>query len=172
MNLNKKSSALRVNVGFLLNETVGYSREIEFDHPVVCVGEDLTLHDLRGRVRLTRTAQGLYGQGELTAHTPTECVRCLAEFSQTLSLRIDELFVYPPVNATDPLLVVSDDMHINLAPLVREYMLLDMPLQPICRPDCKGLCPQCGEDRNQVACGCEDERIDPRLAALKSLLRD
>ncbi len=172
MNLNKKSSALRINVGFLLNETAGYSREIGFDEAREHLGEDLTLYDLRGNVRFTRTAQGLFGQGELTAHLPSECVRCLTTFSQNLSIRIADLFVYPPVQALDPLLVVSEDGHINLAPLVREYMLLEMPLQPVCRPGCKGLCPHCGEDRNVVDCGCEDERIDPRFAALKSLLKD
>lgn len=150
----KKTSVLRLNVGFLLSQTAGYSREFEIEASAERVGEDLTLHDLHGRLRLTRTAQGLFAQGDLAAAVPAQCVRCLTEFSQPLSIHIADLFVTPPSQAGDPLLVVHDDMHLHLGPLVRESMLLDVPLQPLCQPDCKGLCPECGGDRNRNECHC------------------
>jgi uncharacterized protein len=61
-------------------------------------------------------------------------------------------------------------MHIDLRPLVREYMLLSVPISPLCRPACLGLCPVCGENLNEISCTHEDDAVDPRLAKLKNLL--
>jgi uncharacterized metal-binding protein YceD (DUF177 family) len=79
-------SALRINVGFLLHQDVGYSRKFEFNQENVQIGDDLDARDLNGEVRFTRTAQGLYARGNLTAKVPQECVRCLSEFEQVLSI--------------------------------------------------------------------------------------
>jgi len=67
---------------------------------------------------------------------------------------------------------LPEDGHIDLSPLVREYMLLDIPIKPLCSTDCKGLCPVCGENLNETQCGHTTESIDPRLAVLKSLLEN
>ena len=65
---------------------------------------------------------------------------------------------------------MGDDAHLDLAPLVREDMLVSMPLQTLCRADCKGLCPQCGQNWNDGPCDCRDDEIDPRFAGLADLL--
>ena len=161
---------LRINVGFLLHEQAGYSRTFDFDLPAVQIGEDLAIRSLRGSLRLTRTAQGLYGDGRLTAVTRAECVRCLSEFDQPLTVRIGDLFASPPGQATDPLLAVPETGLLDLSPLLREYLLLEVPLQPLCRADCLGLCPICGNNLNEMRCSHPDDPIDPRLAALRSLL--
>jgi len=163
---------LVLNVGFLLHQGVGTTREFDFDHAVVQVGDDLAVADLQGSLRFTRTAQGLYAQGRLQAKATIECVRCLAEFSQSLALALGDLFVYPPTQATDPLLAVPETGILDLRPLAREHLLLDFPIQPLCRPSCQGLCAVCGENRNESRCDHGEDHIDPRLAALKSLLRD
>jgi uncharacterized protein len=64
------------------------------------------------------------------------------------------------------------DGNIDLTPLIREHMILAMPITPICKPDCKGLCSECGTDLNTDPCGHVPDKIDPRLAILKSLLDD
>ena len=163
---------LRINVGFLLHEQVGYSRTFDFDHPAVQISEDLAIRKLRGSLRFTRTAQGLYGEGRLTAVTGLECVRCLSEFDQPLTIRVGDLFASPPVQANDPLLAIPETGILDLSPLLREYLLLEVPLQPLCRPDCRGLCPECGNNLNEAQCSHPDDSIDPRLAALRSLLDD
>ena len=56
-----------------------------------------------------------------------------------------------------------------MTPYIREAVLLELPYAPVCREDCKGLCPVCGVDRNRESCSCNTERIDPRLAVLKEL---
>jgi uncharacterized protein len=161
---------LCLNVGFLLHQTVGYNRTFEFDHPNVQVSDDLDVSDLQGELRLTRTAQGLYATGTLHGTTPAECVRCLTPFDQRLTIAFDDLFIYPPAKATEPLLAVPETGLLDLAPLTREYVLLDIPLRPLCRPECRGLCPECGANRNETTCSHETSETDPRLAGLRALL--
>jgi len=156
----------------LLNKNVGYSRNFDFEEASLSLGEDLQLFDLNGALRLTRTGQGVYAQGSLQAALEQECVRCLTDFAQPLSARLDELFVYPPDKATDPQLAISENAILDLAPLLREIFLLDLPLQPVCQADCLGLCPECGENLNQHFHRHEELDIDPRLAVLKNLLSE
>jgi uncharacterized protein len=163
---------LCLNVGFLLHQTLGYSRTFDFEVPRVQVGDDLDVSDLRGEVRLTRTAQGLYAAGALEASSRAECVRCLSPFNLILTMTFDDLFVYPSERATDPLLAVPETGLLDLAPLTREYLLLDLPLQALCRPDCRGLCPECGVNRNETACEHEASAVDPRMEGLRALLDD
>lgn len=163
---------MRLNVGFLLHANVGYSRVFDFDHPQVTVGGDLGVTALRGSLRLTRTTRGLYAQGRLEGEVRLECVRCLQAYDQTLATDLDDLFVYPPGRAEDPLLAVPETGILDLNPLLREYLLLDVPMQPLCRADCRGLCPECGANLNEEDCGHRRVRIDPRWAALKELLAD
>ena len=165
------SRVLRLNVGFLLKEGVGYSREITFDEPMVQVADDLTVQNLSGSVTLTRTPQGLYVQGRLTGQIDYECARCLESFEQPISARLAELYHYPPESAPPDSLTISDDVHLDLTPVVREDFLLSIPMHALCRPDCKGLCPQCGANWNNGPCDCHDEGGDPRMAVLAQLLK-
>jgi len=165
------SRVLRLNVGFLLKEGVGYSREFTFDEPFVQVADDLTVHNLAGSVTLTRTPQGLYAQGRLTGTVDNECARCLDHYEQPVSVRLAELYHYPPESAPPDSLTISDDVHLDLTPVVREDFILSIPMHALCRPDCKGLCPQCGANWNEGPCDCRDEAIDPRLAPLARLLK-
>ena len=164
------SDQLRLNVGFLINQSVGSSRDFIFDIPELRLDSDLDLHNLTGTAKFTRTAQGLLAQVKLQATLATECVRCLTRSQQPLSTEFTELYAFSPNSATDSELLVPETAQIYLGPLVREYMLLDIPISPLCRPDCKGLCPICGENQNETTCHHEDEATDPRLSVLKSLL--
>lgn len=166
------SRVLRLNVGFLLKEGIGFSREFPFDEPLVPLAEDLTVTALRGQVSLTRTPQGLYAQGLLRAKVDQTCARCLIDIEQPVASRLGELFHYPPEGAPPDSPVVSDDHYIDLTPIVREEFILSIPLQPLCRPDCKGLCPQCGANWNEGPCDCPSEAPDPRWAGLADLLKD
>ena len=64
---------------------------------------------------------------------------------------------------------VFDGKTIDLDPIVREQVLLALPMGVVCREDCQGLCAQCGQNLNEKKCGCEQRVIDPRLAALKDI---
>lgn len=161
---------LRLNVGFLLHKNVGYSRNFDFDLDDVRIGEDLDVTALRGSLRLTRTSQGVYVHGPMQAYLNLGCVRCLSTFRQALHVDFNDLFIYPPNEAEDPLLVIPETGLLDLNPLLREYLLLDVPIQPLCRQECKGLCSVCGENLNEVDCQHPETAIDPRLEVLKALL--
>jgi uncharacterized protein len=139
---------------------------------VAQVAEDLIVSRLRGVVHLTRTPQGVYTEARLQAVVSAECVRCLTQTDCPLRSRIAELYYYPPETAPEGALSVGEDLNLDLAPVVREDMLISMPMRLLCRPDCKGLCPRCGQNWNDGPCGCRDEAIDPRLAVLSQLLKE
>lgn len=166
---------LRLNVGFLLKEGPGYSREFAFDHAGTLVIEDVTIRQLRGTLRLTRTRQGIVIQGTLHTQTNVECMRCLTPFTLPCDVELSELFVYPappgPANVYDPYFV-DEGGFIDLQPIIREEGILAVPIQALCSPDCKGLCPQCGQNLNEGACSCEKDLFDPRLSSLRALLDD
>jgi uncharacterized protein len=140
---------LRLNVGFLLSQSAGYGRQFDFREPKLNLGGDLQVEEFSGNVLLNRTPQGIVAQGNFSAQIPAECARCLKPFAAPVNIRLEDLFVYPPQNATDPLLAVGEDAHLNLEPLLREYILINQPTRPLCRADCKGLCPVCGADLNE-----------------------
>lgn len=166
------SRVLRLNVGFLLKEGVGYSRDFTFDEPVVQIADDLTVHGLTGTVSLTRTPQGLYAQGQLRGQVDYECTRCLTRYLQPVGVRLSELYHYPPEIAPAGELAVSEDAHLDLTPVAREDFLLSIPISAICRPDCKGLCPHCGKNWNDGPCDCREEEIDPRWSGLAELFKE
>jgi uncharacterized protein len=99
-----------------------------------------------------------------------ECVRCLTDFLQSLNINFTELYAFSQRYVTDSGLLMPETGFIDLAPVLREYILLEIPISPLCRQDCKGLCPICGNNLNESTCNHEDESVDPRLASLKKLL--
>jgi len=169
---NHNHSRLRFNFGFMLEATLGTFREMELDYPTIRVSEDVTLTPLEGKFGASRTSEGIYLSGTLTTKIEIECVRCLDELNLPIQLKIDDLFYYPPESVPAGEYIIGEDGFLDLAPLVRELSLLEVPMQPICKSDCQGLCVQCGQNLNQGNCDCEDDDIDPRFAALKRLLKD
>ena len=168
--MSDSHSPLRLNVGFIIYQTVGFSRDFPFELQRVKLQDDLDLTNLLGTVRVTRTPQGLLVQVKMQAVASTECVRCLADFDYALNVEFSELYAFNQRSTTESNLILPEDGKIDLEPLLREYMLLDFPINPLCKPDCKGLCPICGENLNLVACNHATDNDDERLAGLKSLL--
>ena len=160
---------LRLNVGFIINAPIGYSRDFDFEIPLLKAGEDLSLADFRGQARIGRTPQGLLVQGSFSGTVPLECVRCLSDYQQALQWEFTELYAFNRKSVTESGLIVPEDAHIDLQPLVREFALLEFPIKPLCKPDCKGLCTVCGENLNERDCGHRPDEDSP-FAALKQLL--
>ncbi len=159
---------LKINVGFLLAQGAGYHRVIELDLPHVRLEDDVELDFLRGDLRLSRNSRGILAQGMLESSLVCECTRCLTPTSVIIQLEIEELFTYPP--SSDTPYSVEETGILDLTPLLREEAILAEPLGVLCRADCAGLCPQCGQNWNEGTCNCESEDIDPRLAVLRGLL--
>jgi len=150
--LSQPRYPLRINVGFLLNQPIGTSRDIHFDFPSLRLSPDLEMSDFSGMVRVSRTPQGLLFQGDFSGRTTAQCVRCLADFLQPLHAGFDELYAFSEKSTSESGLILPEDANVDLQPLVRDYLLLEVPISPLCKPDCKGLCVECGADLNVTIC--------------------
>ena len=161
---------LRFNLGFLLEAPRGTRRDIELAYPKIRLADDLVLSPLEGVLNISRNSNGLYLTGHLVSQALVDCSRCLASVPVAIEMEIGDLFYYPPAAAPMGEYIIGDDGHLDLAPLIRELSLLEIPIQVWCRPDCAGLCAECGQNLNHQECDCVTDDIDPRMAALRKLL--
>ena len=167
--MSNSQSPLRLNVGFIVHQTIGYSRNFDFDVPQIHIKPDLILRDLLGTVGVSRTPQGLLVRVKMKAKISAECVRCLSDFDQDLDVDFSELYAFNRKSVTESGLILPEDGKIDLGPLLREFMFLEVPIKPLCRPDCKGLCPECGENLNENKCNHPPSTGDSRFDVLKAL---
>jgi len=142
------------------------TEDVRFDVPVT------------GDVEVDRTMQTLRLRGKFATTAPMVCGRCLTQYRQDLAVVVEEEFLVgappPPregvLRPGDFVLALGPDLVLDVSEAVRQHLLLAVPMVPVCRLNCRGLCPQCGKNRNEVDCGCAAARvIDPRLAPLLDL---
>ncbi|MEM8962180.1 MAG: YceD family protein, partial [Acidobacteriota bacterium] len=140
--------------------------------------EVVSIESLDVSGRLSRLDDGFYLTGTIHYDQTLTCVRCLEPFDTHETIELS-LLVVPraepshgdeerELNDDDLGLVFVEDETLDTTPLVAEYVQLEVPMQPLCREDCKSLCETCGDDLNQGPCNCEAP-VDPRWAALASL---
>lgn len=143
--------------------------EATFDDLVVASSRVPLGESLRIDVHLESLNEALVVKGTTTAPWVGECRRCLGPIEATMAAPILEVFEDEPTEGeTQPLLGGV----IDLTTVVREAVLLELPLAPLCREDCQGLCVHCGADRNAEDCGCAPSDHDPRWSALDQLRFD
>ncbi|TFE24980.1 YceD family protein [Cohnella luojiensis] len=109
--------------------------------------------------------------GQLACDVRMQCSRCLDNFDETLNVTFEEQFRIvedgeAELNEDDEAVPVTEE-RIDLAPYLVEELVVQLPYAPLCREDCKGLCPECGVNLNEQSCGCNTEKVDPRMAALQ-----
>lgn len=130
-----------------------------------------------GRIR--RDGRRVKVTGKVTGHLQLECDRCLKTVGSTVTAKFSLEYVtaadYEAQQAVelsedDLDLSVFDGAVIDIDLLVREELLLAAPVHVLCQKECQGICPTCGGDRNETACDCETDGIDPRWAGLKELV--
>ncbi len=128
-------------------------------------------------VRLESASDGVYVSGRVTGELAGECVRCLEPLDAELQMDLAELYLYPSAVARAEEegdeeaaeMLTTDGEALDLEPMVRDAIVLELPFQPLCRPDCPGLCPTCGIRMEDAEEGHSHEVIDPRFAALAGL---
>ncbi len=113
-----------------------------------------------------RVPEGIVVRGEVAARWEAPCGRCLAPVQGALAVHVDELYEPHPLEGETYQLDVDV---VDLEPLVRDAVLLELPAAPLCRDDCAGLCATCGADLNTDRCDCTHEDLDPRWAPLRQL---
>ncbi len=128
-------------------------------------------------VRVERTGNAVRVSGTLSAEIEVACVRCLTAYPQVVSRDFEVRYRRAEAGAggdeaeldeMDLDLDYYGDEGIDLQQLIGEQILLSLPMKPLCQPECKGLCSQCGINLNDETCGCEPE-VDPRLASLGTI---
>jgi len=163
---------MHIDVSELLREGVGARAGFSVAWDAQRLSESLEINSLKGTLELWRTTEGILVQGLLKAGMDLQCVRCLASVEQDIEIELDERFQLPPIQASeaDQIYPIDADHHINLRPVLRELVIVSTPMHVLCKPDCAGLCPICGQDLNKEPCDCQADDIDPRLAGLRALL--
>ena len=130
------------------------------------------------RPRLYRLGDRIEIRGPVRARVRQVCGRCLETMTSDVDAEV-RIFAEPPdsrdprereeVREDDLGIVYHDGQSVDLTDEIRQVLLVEVPWHPICRPDCRGLCPHCGANRNGDACACAEDPIDPRWRALLDL---
>ncbi|PIE21599.1 MAG: metal-binding protein [Arachnia propionica] len=119
-------------------------------------------------LRLEAVVEGVLVSGKIGATVQGQCVRCLTELERHESFEVQELYFYPGHNQEEDELLVVEDM-VDLQPAIRDAVVLELPFAPVCREDCRGLCPECGADLNDDPEHNHGQRVDPRWERLAEL---
>ncbi len=157
---------MQINVAQLLKEGTGAVRSFDVDDVLtldeVSTGQEL---GVKGQVTLTRAARAILLKGTFTCQVQVACGRCLALFPHSASFNVEEMF-YPSIDILTGLTLALpdedvstsftiDEHHIlDTSEMIRQYCLLAIPMKPLCRADCAGLCPDCGANLNENKCHC------------------
>ena len=168
---------MRFNVAQLLKRATGSSRRYQMRESIEGIDPALIIREpLVGQIEMVRTADGILVRGELTTAVELQCDRCLEPFIQKVEFEIEEEFhpamdmstgAQPPCDEEETHI---DEHHIlDLTELIRQSIFLALPMHPVCRPNCLGLCDRCGQNLNEGPCDCKEPMVDPRLEILKKL---
>jgi uncharacterized protein len=189
--MHVRNTDLIYNMSQLLKEPVGSTRKLSLetpqlalDEPSEAVAADVTLlkaNDVHGGVKVTRLQDGVLVQGDVDARVTVECSRCLTEFAVPVEGTLEEQFLptvdvftgyaieRPSLEAYDQAFQIDANHLMDLGEPVRQALLVAMPMKPLCREDCAGICLVCGANRNEVDCGHADEAEDTRWSGLREL---
>ena len=168
---------MRYNVAQLLKEPIGSTRDYMLDE--IFSGSESVADHVSGPLTLLRTHQGVLATAELDVEAVRVCGRCLGEYPLNLSLSIEEEF-FPVLDIKTGRKLSApfgfegtqiDQSHVmELTEVLRQYVITVSPMKPLCRPECAGLCQDCGANLNQQKCECGKANLDPRWRDLAILL--
>jgi len=157
-----------------LVENPGASKTVRVDETVEGLQTELAEvpqdQRLSGDLTLESVIEGVFVTGSVGGTMVFRCARCLKEFTRPFEVEMKELFALRASPEED--YAVGEDLTLDPEQMVRDSVVLSMPFSPLCKPDCLGLCPRCGGDRNLSECSCPEEMADPRWAALEDLFRE
>ncbi|TDO87838.1 uncharacterized protein DFR79_11353 [Halanaerobium saccharolyticum] len=134
------------------------SLELKF-HNLEFVNREIEIKDpIKLDLEIFNTSDSFVVEGKLKANLILSCSRCLQKYSSPIELDISE-----DVSKSE----MEDEEELYLDEIIVDNIILSLPMKPLCSDDCKGICPECGQDLNEGECDCEVEALDPRLAKLK-----
>ncbi len=139
----------------------------------------ISILPVNAHLDIEKSDSDIFIKGYIDVDAKMRCARCLAEFKSHIHSDIDLIFlktVQKEAQGEYGKELSIEDLDINyysgeelvVTEILREQITLDLPIKPLCKPDCKGLCPRCGTDLNKEKCNCPEEKhIDARLKKLK-----
>jgi len=171
LNLGGCEFGMQFNVAQLQKESIGSLRSFTIDESYDTDQE--AEETIAGSVQLMRTDQGIWVSASLTIRLRTTCSRCLQPTYCQLPITIEEEY-FPSLNIStgaslqpresDAGGALIDNHHIlDLYEALRQYHIVNMPMKPLCRSACRGLCPNCGTDRNLINCSCSMSSVDNHM---------
>jgi len=163
---------MQINVSQLLKESIGSTRKYEVNETNDVAGGGRVV---QGEVKLVRTDRGILVKGTLQTVIEVTCGRCLSFFNCPVALNIEEEY-FPTTDVVsgawlplpeEPSYFTIDERYVlDLTEAIRQYMMLAIPMKPLCHEDCAGLCSRCGHNLNQGPCNCLPQEIDSRWSEL------
>ena len=140
---------MEVNVSKLLNKEIGESAEYDLEEEVAV--PDKNIAAVQGRVKLTRLDRSILASFDVTVGINLNCDKCLESFRHQMPLAFDrEYLLHKAGDNEDREHLVAEDSKIDTTPALVQEISINLPLQAVCKPDCKGLDPKTGEDLNQA----------------------
>ncbi len=135
---------------------------------------------VQASLKIEKAASEVFIRGVVSGTIELQCSRCLKTFTMDIKSRIE--VVYHPaesIGRDEHYELKSDELDMGFykndtletGALLEEQLLLHVPMKPLCSPECKGICPQCGADLNMSQCNCDFSEVDPRLRVLEQLLK-
>lgn len=161
---------LKVSVAEILGRPAA-TRHVRIREPLDEVRVDLArlkTEPVVAELRLESVVEGVLVTGPAAGDLTCRCARCLTEFDSRFQIEVCELFAGPGHLLEEDTYRVEGE-EIDLEPMLRDEITLSLPLNPLCRSDCKGMCARCGRDLNEGACDCVEDAMDPRWAALDAV---
>jgi uncharacterized protein len=135
---------MHIKVNDILAQDVGYQKSFEIaDEAPELDGLQLA-EDLNGNISISRLDDSLLARGQVATSIELECHRCLRAFQYPVQVNLSGEFSFKPPADADDQWPITKDYSIDVAPLIRQELLLRIPLKQLCEPDCPGLCPDCG----------------------------
>ena len=167
---------MRFNVSGLIQEGIGATRKYQVEGAIERDGQES--ERVEGEVEFVRTKAGVLVRAHLTLVEPEVCSRCLKPLEELVPIEFEEEFqstvdgrTGSPIHEPhDPDAFFIDEFHIlDLTEAVRQYREVSLLMKPVCRDDCRGLCPRCGQDLNNGSCDCDVGVFDNRWSGLAAL---
>ena len=167
------------NVSQLMREPSGSARTFEVDEAWTLT-EGAHVSRVRGTVSMLRTDKGIWVSATLDSRAPCTCNRCLKEYQQPVHMAIEEEY-FPVVDVDtgaagdrsgdgDEVFYVDHNHILDLREAARQYAAIGIPMKPVCREDCAGICPNCGANLNESPCTCDKTTRDGRWGPLAELV--
>ncbi len=155
--IKKKVSKKKVHLVYSEEDFYDDGEKVEFLKPITLEGE------------LYLTGDIIELEGQVLTEVSLPCSRCLTSFNHNVDVQIHEKFSANPDNKDEDEIIFIDGDSIDITDIIKNNILLSLPIKKLCKDDCNGLCQHCGTNLNITNCNCLEKDVDPRLAKLKDL---